>query len=173
MLWAIDFQFDSTVDGKAIKLASMIDEHTRCSLLNIVERSITGEHFVEESTKVFAAAGGPPKVVRMDNGPKFIPQALQQFREGRSGCSTSRPEPRGTTRSTTTAASTWPSGTGHWRTLRRAGVPTPRSRARSTESGTKQPDSRSNAVNLGVVAAQCCLSLKYVVAVRVRLMKLG
>jgi hypothetical protein len=30
-----------------------------------------------------------------------------------------------------------------------------------------------NAANLGVVAAQCCLSLKYVVAVRVRLMKLG
>jgi Integrase core domain len=27
---AIDFQFDSTIDGKAIKIASMIDEHTRC-----------------------------------------------------------------------------------------------------------------------------------------------
>jgi hypothetical protein len=32
-VWAIDFQFDSTVDGKAIKIASMIDEHTRVSLL--------------------------------------------------------------------------------------------------------------------------------------------
>jgi hypothetical protein len=29
VLWAIDFQFDSTVDGKAVKIASMIDEHTR------------------------------------------------------------------------------------------------------------------------------------------------
>jgi len=29
MVWAIDFHFDSTVDGKAIKIASMIDEHTR------------------------------------------------------------------------------------------------------------------------------------------------
>jgi hypothetical protein len=35
VVWAIDFQFDSTTDGKAIKTASMIDEHTRCSLLNI------------------------------------------------------------------------------------------------------------------------------------------
>ena len=43
VVWAIDFQFDSTIDGKAIKIASMIDEHTRVSLLNIVERSITGE----------------------------------------------------------------------------------------------------------------------------------
>ena len=47
MVWAIDFQFDSTVDGKAIKIASMIDEHTRVSLLNIVERSITGERLVD------------------------------------------------------------------------------------------------------------------------------
>ncbi|MGA9357769.1 MAG: IS3 family transposase [Mycobacterium sp.] len=29
VVWAVDFQFDSTVDGKAIKIASMIDEHTR------------------------------------------------------------------------------------------------------------------------------------------------
>lgn len=39
--WAIDFQFDSAIDGKAIEIASMIDEHTRESLLNLVERSIT------------------------------------------------------------------------------------------------------------------------------------
>ena len=29
VVWAIDFQFDSTIDGKAIKIASKIDEHTR------------------------------------------------------------------------------------------------------------------------------------------------
>ena len=27
VVWALDFQFDSTIDGKAIKIASMIDEH--------------------------------------------------------------------------------------------------------------------------------------------------
>ena len=48
VVWAIDFQFDSTIDGKAIKIASMIDEHTRVSLLDMVERSITGEHLVDE-----------------------------------------------------------------------------------------------------------------------------
>ncbi len=58
VVWAIDFQFDSTIDGKAIKIASMVDEHTRCSLLNIVERSITGEDVVVELRKVFAVAGG-------------------------------------------------------------------------------------------------------------------
>jgi putative transposase len=32
VIWALDFQFDSTVNGKAIKIASMIDEHTRLSV---------------------------------------------------------------------------------------------------------------------------------------------
>ena len=79
VVWAIDFQFDSTINGKAIKIASMVDERTRLSLLNIVERSITAERLVAEPTLVFATAGGPPKVLRMDNGPEFISQALQQF----------------------------------------------------------------------------------------------
>ena len=85
VVWAIDFQFDSTVDGKAIKIASMIDEHTRESLLNLVERSITGERLVEELTKVFAANDGPPMVLRMDNGPEMVSQALQRFCENKTG----------------------------------------------------------------------------------------
>ena len=82
VVWAIDFQFDSTIDGKAIKIASMIDEHTRVSLLHLVERSITAERLVAELERVFAAAGGPPKVLRMDNGPELVSQALQQFCDG-------------------------------------------------------------------------------------------
>ena len=85
VVWALDFQFDSTIDGKAIKIASMIDEHTRESLLHLVERSITAERLVTELEKVFAAAGGPPMVLRMDNGPEMISQALQQFCAGKVG----------------------------------------------------------------------------------------
>ena len=57
-----------TVTGKAIKIASMIDEHTRCSLLHAVEGSITAERLVTELETAFARTGGPPKVLRMDNG---------------------------------------------------------------------------------------------------------
>ena len=57
LVWALDFQFDSTVDGKAIKIASMLDEHTRVSLLNIVERSITSARLIEELEKAFAVWG--------------------------------------------------------------------------------------------------------------------
>jgi transposase InsO family protein len=85
VVWAIDFQFDSTIDGKAIKIASMIDEHTRCSLLHIVEPSITAERLVAELEAVFARAGGPPRALRMDNGPRLVSQALQQFCDGKVG----------------------------------------------------------------------------------------
>jgi putative transposase len=83
VVWAIDFQFDSTIDGKAIKIASMIDEHTRESLLHVVERSITAERLVIELEDAFAVAGGPPKVLRMDNGPELVSQALQRFCENK------------------------------------------------------------------------------------------
>lgn len=51
VVWAVDFQFDSTTDGKAVKIASMVDEHTRESLLHLVERSITGDRLVVELEK--------------------------------------------------------------------------------------------------------------------------
>jgi putative transposase len=61
----------------------------RRSLPNLVSRrrrcttggapTIPAELLVAELKKVFVAAGGPPKVLRMDNGPEFISQALQQF----------------------------------------------------------------------------------------------
>ena len=81
VVWAIDFQFDPATDGKAIKIASMIDEHTREPLMNIVEGSIAAERLVTELETAFTLAGGPPKVLRMDNGPKLISHALQQFCE--------------------------------------------------------------------------------------------
>jgi transposase InsO family protein len=87
VVWAIDFQFDSTIDGKAIKIASMVDEHTRESLLHLVERSITAERIVTVLEQVFASAGGAPKVLRMDSGPEFVSQARQRFCAYRVGLS--------------------------------------------------------------------------------------
>ncbi|WP_080738260.1 integrase core domain-containing protein [Rhodococcoides fascians] len=41
----------------------------------------------DELDKVFALWGGPPLVLRMDNGPEFISHVLQQFRRDRVGIS--------------------------------------------------------------------------------------
>ena len=47
----------------------MIDEHTRESLLHLVERSITADRLIIELEEVFAVHG-VPMVLRMDNGPR-------------------------------------------------------------------------------------------------------
>jgi putative transposase len=38
----------------------------------LVERAITAERLVIELKDAFAAAGGPQKVLRMDNGPELV-----------------------------------------------------------------------------------------------------
>ncbi|WP_157110638.1 integrase catalytic domain-containing protein [Nocardia anaemiae] len=85
VVWALDFQFDSTIDGRAVKIASMVDEHTRESLLHLVERSITAERLVTELERAFADRG-TPKVLRLDNDPEMISQALQRFCSNRVWC---------------------------------------------------------------------------------------
>ena len=79
VVWAIDFQFDSTTDGRKFKIASMVDEHTRQSVLNIVERSIPAEDLVAALEKSFALWDGPPQILRCDNGPEFIARAIRTW----------------------------------------------------------------------------------------------
>jgi putative transposase len=42
-VWAVDFQFDATTDGRPVKIVSIIDEHTRECLGGLVERSVTAD----------------------------------------------------------------------------------------------------------------------------------
>ena len=79
-VWAVDFQFDVTTDGRPIKIVSIIDEHTRECLGGMVERSITGEHLIGELDRLAAERGTYPAVLRCDNGPE-----LACARNGRLG----------------------------------------------------------------------------------------
>ena len=47
-LWAVDFQFDATTDGRRIKIVSIIDEHIRECLSGLVELSITADVLIDE-----------------------------------------------------------------------------------------------------------------------------
>lgn len=69
VVWAIDFQFDSLRCGTPVKLASMVDEHTRESILDITDRSITSEKVIDYVKKIIAQRGAP-LVLRCDNGPE-------------------------------------------------------------------------------------------------------
>jgi transposase InsO family protein len=75
-VWAVDFQFDVTTDGRPIKIASIIDEHTRECLGGMAERSITGEHLIDELDRVAAQRGTFPMVLRCDNGPELACSAM-------------------------------------------------------------------------------------------------
>lgn len=96
VVWAIDFQFDSTTDGKAIKIASMVDEHTRESLLHLVERSITAERLVPELEKVFALAGHR-RCSGWTTVRNWFPKRCNGSARARSDCPTFRRARRGTT----------------------------------------------------------------------------
>jgi putative transposase len=84
VVWAIDFQFDALRCGTPVKLASMVDEHTRESLLYITDRSITSEKVIDYVKKIITQRGAP-LVLRCDNGPEFISHALNEFAVSKLG----------------------------------------------------------------------------------------
>lgn len=67
-VWAIDFQFDQAVNGRAIKLLNVVDEFTREALAMEVQASITADDTVAV-LDALAAQRGAPGHVRCDNGP--------------------------------------------------------------------------------------------------------
>ena len=85
-VWAADFQFDATTDGRPIKIVSIVDEHTRECLGGLVERSITGEDLIDELDRL-AAVRGYPAVLRCDNGPELACAAMADWAGERVGLS--------------------------------------------------------------------------------------
>lgn len=85
-VWAIDFQFDRTQDGRILKLLHVVDEHTREALAIQVERRIDADRTVSVLDRVVAARGRTPELVRMDNGPELTANALRDWcRFGNTG----------------------------------------------------------------------------------------
>ncbi len=87
VVWAVDFQFDSTTDGRHIKIMSIVDEHTRESLAGLVERGITATRLSDELDHICTKRGVRPAVLRSDNGPEFACQITADWAGERSGLS--------------------------------------------------------------------------------------
>jgi putative transposase len=77
-VWAIDFQFDETSDGRRLKLANIVDEHTREALAMRVGRTCTADDLVEVLAGLVAVRGAPEHL-RMDNGPELLAWALRDY----------------------------------------------------------------------------------------------
>lgn len=83
-VWAVDFQFDATDDGRPVKIVSIVDEHTRECLGGLVERSITADRLIDELDRI-AVDRGYPAALRCDNGPEFACQAMADWASERVG----------------------------------------------------------------------------------------
>jgi putative transposase len=70
-VWAIDFQFDETADGRRLKLANIVDEHTREALAMRVGRRCSADELVTVLDGLVAERGVPAHL-RADNGPELI-----------------------------------------------------------------------------------------------------
>ena len=76
--WSMDFMCDSLVDGRRFRLLNIIDDYNRESLAIEIDTSLpalrvirTLQRLIEIRTK--------PQVIRVDNGPEFISDKLQQW----------------------------------------------------------------------------------------------
>lgn len=77
-VWAFDFQFDQTADGRALKLCNIVDEFTREALVMLVARGIDADTVVETLERLVAERGAPEHL-RMDNGPEMTAHALTDW----------------------------------------------------------------------------------------------
>jgi putative transposase len=77
-LWAMDFQFDVTVEGRTLKLLNIVDEYTRECPTIVVDRSIDADRVVATLDRL-AIQRGYPAFVRFDNGPEFIANAVADW----------------------------------------------------------------------------------------------
>lgn len=86
VLWVITFQFDTTTDGRKFKIASSAaDEHTRQSVLSIVEK-FTPADDLDALDQAFVLWGGPTaKCCGATTRPSSSEETLRTFCEDQAG----------------------------------------------------------------------------------------
>jgi transposase InsO family protein len=78
-IWAIDFLGDQTAEGRPLKILTVTDEHTREALATRAARRMGADATVGVLEAVVEHRGRAPALIRCDNGPEFIAQALRDW----------------------------------------------------------------------------------------------
>jgi putative transposase len=74
----MDFVRDSLANGRSIKILTVVDEFTRhCHRLE-VDTSINGVRVTRTLSEI-SRWGGLPEIIRVDNGPEFISNAMDAW----------------------------------------------------------------------------------------------
>jgi transposase InsO family protein len=80
-MWAIDLQFDQTIDGRRLKFPKIVDEYSLVCLAIRVNRRYKAFDVID-TIEDLLRVNPPPNDLRMDNGPEFIAHALQEWCTG-------------------------------------------------------------------------------------------
>jgi putative transposase len=78
-VWALDYQFDQTLDGRILKLLNVVDEHSREALTITVDRRIDADATVAVLDRLVAERQTAPRFIRCDNGPELTANALRDW----------------------------------------------------------------------------------------------
>lgn len=78
-VWALDFQFDQTADGRILKLLHVVDEFTREALTIECHRRIDADKTVKVLDRLVGERGRAPAFIRSDNGPELTANALRDW----------------------------------------------------------------------------------------------
>jgi putative transposase len=78
-VWAIDYLFDRTREGRPIKILNVTDEYTREALACVTARSIGADQTVEVLDNLVNARDQAPTHIRCDNGPELTAQTLKDW----------------------------------------------------------------------------------------------
>ena len=80
-VWAYDFVFDRTHNGRALKMLTVVDEYSRECLRIEVARKLTSRD-VLRVLAVLMLRYGVPDHIRSDNGPEFVAKAVRKWLAG-------------------------------------------------------------------------------------------
>lgn len=90
-VWSYDFVADRTHDGKAFRMLTVIDEHSRECLAVHVKRQLKSDDVLAVLSDLFCKHG-PPQHIRSDNGAEFTAETVRHWL-GRIGVKTLFIEP--------------------------------------------------------------------------------
>jgi len=79
-IWAMDFVFDVTANGRSLKWLAIVDEFTRECLALEVDRQFKATDVIDVLRELIAIRGTPAHL-RCDNGPEFIAHAVKSWLE--------------------------------------------------------------------------------------------
>jgi putative transposase len=77
-VWAMDFAFDETREGRPIKILNVTDEFTRECLASVPARSINADRTVSVLEELVDWRGAP-EYIRCDNGSEMVSEGLKDW----------------------------------------------------------------------------------------------